>query len=224
MLVKSASSLEWGENLAIESGIGSQRLERVSQYSRLRHLVIIFRFRNPLAARFDEAPGHTAKGVEVKGKTIKRDADYGGLVKPLLSDETQRREIESLYREKGYTLDSSGVLRDPRGSRVYGDMDLQGVFRWVSGRYVSVDTNDPEFITGVNKAVFFDRWLTKHGAENDFRVVDAASGKLVPGRIPDPDENYLVVEEGKAFAVRTPRSLHEYYRKKGLPWMYGTCY
>ena len=224
MLLHSGSSIEVGTSLAVEAGIGSKRLERISQFSRLRHLLIIFRIRNPLAERFDDKPGYEAKAVEVKCKTIKSDAGYGGLVKPRLSDATQQQEVEKLYREHGYTLDSGGVLRDARGSRVYGDMDLQGVFKSIGGRYRSIDTNDPEFITGINKVVFFDKWLTKHGAENDFRKVDPATGTLVPGRIPDADENYLVIEEGRVFAIRTPRTLHQYYLKKGLPWMYGTCY
>jgi hypothetical protein len=76
----------------------------------------------------------------------------------------------------------------------------------------------------LNIVFHFDRWLQKHGANDNHLKKDPDTGKLVPGRMPDPDENYLVVEKGDAFPIWKTRELHQYYVKKGLPWMYGMCY
>lgn len=206
----------------VHVGLDGARLDKLCRYSRDTRTLFVVRFRNPRAARFDDVPGFAPKSLEVKSKTWKEGGDHGGKVKfrtdSQYMDPSDRQAMEKLY-EKGFSLDVDGILVDPHGKKVYGDLDLQGVFKQGSQGYIPINTNSVSWQVHLNKEVF-GRDLVQHGGENLFRIYDKERKVMVAGRQPDLDEGYLIIEQGKPFLLHSPSDLFNYYKKKGLPWPY----
>jgi hypothetical protein len=121
----------------------------------------------------------------------------------------------------GWYLDKDGVLRDEKKRAVFGDYDLQGVYK---GNEL-LDTNDSKegkkLRRQLNQALDPDRkkkedWLIQHGANDNYRK---KGGKM--GREPGKKENFLVFEPGgDTLQIKTPKKLKDYYGKKGFAWDY----
>jgi len=181
---------------------------------------IIIRASNPESLKwhngtYDGLPC-VAKPVTVKHKTAKPPDPHAGLVK---------YEAGADPPPKGFRWDENGVMRDPNGSAVHGDYDLQGVYR--SDR-TGVNTNDEAFTRKLNLEVCPEHPQFKHGANDDYWPILDKEGKPTtitggdrPGRNPEADESFLVVEpNGTAKRIDGTHNLQRYYEDVGIDWPY----
>lgn len=147
------------------------------------------------------------KPLEVKAKTAKPKDPHAGLVK---------KQTPGQKAPDGYEWDKNDVLVDKKsGQAVHGDYDLQHVSTADGKR---VKTNDPKFQRELNDDVCPEHKQFQHGANDDYRVPEK-SGR--PGRNPDPDESYLVVEpDGTAKQIDGTHNLQKYYKQNKMDWPY----
>jgi RHS repeat-associated protein len=192
--------------LARDVGMDPRVLENLRKRAKKRGETIIVRSSNQESLKWHkkkyDGQKCKPKPIGVKAKTAKPPDPHAGLVKAKPPP------------PPGHTIDNNGVLRDRDGSAMYGDHDLQGVYKNGKGQ----PTNDPGFQRNMNKDM--NRGLDKqerskmvqHGANDDHR--NPETGK--PERQPGKKEKYLVVEpDGTAKKINSTEELNDYYKRNG---------
>ena len=217
------------KGISASVGMDPKHVKKLQERAARRGERIIVRGSNPESlkwhkGKFDNKPC-VAKPVDCKLKTAKPPDPHAGLVKKQGPDDVA---------PDGYRFDEDGVLRkQPGDNAVHGDYDLQHVSK---GDGTKVDTNDPHFQRELNKEVCPEHQQFKHGANDDYKPNRDADGNLqtqddgwspdlgggeTPGRAPDPDESYLVVEpNGTAKQVDGTDNLKQYYDDNNMEWPY----
>jgi hypothetical protein len=191
-----------GDFEAAAKGIDATHLENMRLRAEKTGEVFIVRDPNPASLQYHgkltpEWGKYLPKPMSIKLKTAKSGPNEGMVVK-----------------------EDGTPFVDSNGNRYYSDYDLQGSYKpKEGGGYESSPTNDPAWREEFNRDVAPERTAAdekpvQHGA-NDNYVKD---GK--PGRQPDPDERYSVIDNGKVRRVNSTKELQDVYKEKGIPWPY----
>ncbi|GAB4319013.1 MAG: hypothetical protein Kow0074_08560 [Candidatus Zixiibacteriota bacterium] len=184
--------------------------------------IYVIRDSNPASAQYHGQPGHVPKPLDCKLKTAK-DGPNAGLVtdNQNWADPGVKKNWEKLQSD-GWRFDDNGVLRDPKGNKVHGDYDLQGVYdKWDDGSVTPVKTNDPAFQSQVNEGMNGGNPpMFQHGANDDYWPNGREPGKE-PGRYPDNDEQYTWIDPDGSKHVGSTEDLKKAYEDAGIEWPYG---
>ena len=113
--------------------------------------------------------------------------------------------------------DENGVLRDKNGNAFHGDYDMQGMYDMNGKPPKAHPTNDPNYQKQLNDDVCPDNkdGMFQHGANDDYKP----DGNT-PGRNPDPNEKFLVVDENGNTSTKNVSELKDLYDEKGIEWPY----
>ncbi len=213
------------DDIAAGVGMNPKHVKKLQQRAARRGERIIVRASNPESLKWHKKPYKgkkcVSKPVTIKHKTAK-DGPHAGLVTKKANTKPTG-EVDPL--PDGYKWDEDGVLVNKHGNAVHGDYDLQHVSE---GGGKPINTNDPDFQRDLNKEVCPEHHQVNHGANDDYRPQKDADGNVTsieggdaPGRNPDPDESYLVVEpNGTAKQVDGTDNLQQYYGDNGMDWPY----
>lgn len=215
------------KDLSANVGMDPKHVKNLQERAARRGERIIVRGSNPESLKWQKQPYNgkkcVSKPVTVKHKTAK-DGPHAGLVTKDANVDPKTGKTPD--PPPGYKWDENGVMvKEPHGNAVHGDYDLQHVSE---GSGKPVDTNDPDFRRDLNKEVCPEHHQFNHGANDDYRPVKDADGNVTdisggdkPGRNPDPDESYLVVEpNGTAKQIDGTDNLQKYYEDNGMDWPY----
>ena len=238
---------EAAEAVAAKGGMDSGHLKNLQQHCKDNNRVVVMRAGNEASVPHIRDPGGTPKPKECKLNTAKSGDNAGKVTtgqsltdegaskwKPKEEGGKGYKENYDDLKDKGWTTDN-GVVKDADGNYVHGDYDMQGVYdknpdnsvsspKKADGTEYPGGTNDPEFQKDMNDALNDpanydgpDKDMVQHGANDDFKNPDGS-----PGRTPEPDENYVVVDEnGDAQIIEGTDNLQQYYDDNNIePWPY----
>jgi RHS repeat-associated protein len=233
---------EAAEALAAKGGMDPGHLKNLQKHCADNNRMVIMRAGNDASVPHIRDPNGVPKPKECKLNTAK-NGDNAGKVTTDQSPEKWKPKSEGGegYQENLDQLKKDdwkvedGVVKDPKGNFVHGDYDMQGVYdknpdgtygppKKSDGTPYEKGTNDPDFQDDMNRSLNdpenYDgpkKDMVQHGANDDFKP----DGKT-PGRNPEPDENYIVVDEnGNAELIEGSKNLEEFYGKnEGLDWPY----
>lgn len=223
---------------AKRTGMETKHVEALGDVAGENKQIIVLRESNPEGVKWHGKDGFRAKPHDVEQlKTAKTGDNAGLVVEPENPTPKQQAEILKLVGDgteehpgQGWSFEESGprkgCLKDPDGNYVYGDYDMQGVYKQAgtdrrAGQgdkpiYEQVDTNDPSFIRKMNEGVSPEGDMFEHGANDNYRNPDGSMG-----RQPGPNEKYLVAEpDGTTRVIESTADLQTYYEEKGIPWPY----
>lgn len=115
------------------------------------------------------------------------------------------------------------------GKLIHADYDLQGVYRRRDdGAFAKVEMGDAAdhpkgatFLDLINAELFPGHSMVMHG-DNDTYVKVTREGELERGRLPEPDERFLICEpDGKISVAEGVKSLNDYYDGHRIYWPYA---
>jgi len=229
------------------TGIADKHADGLAKYAKENGLTIIVRTTNKKSLPYQQMDRkkYRPKPLALSALKTQKGGKYAGLIvnpdwKALIAAEDTAKtekavdaEIKKLQRDCktvksedrkksfcGWYLDNKGVLRDEKKRAVYGDYDLQGVYKGTK----LLDTNDTNegkaLRLELNKAMDPDRkkredWLIQHGANDNYRK----KGKM--GREPDMKEDFVVFDSnGDTVKIRNLKALKAYYEAQGIAWPY----
>jgi hypothetical protein len=229
------------------TGIADEHADGLAKFADDNDLTIIIRTTNPKSLRYqdEDKSKYRPKPLTLSAIKTQPTGKYAGLiVKPdwsrLIQEEDPSKkkkdvddEVKKLQRDCkkvksedrgrafcGWYLDNKGVVRDEKKRAVFGDYDMQGVYK---GKEL-VDTNDSKqgkaLRQKLNEAMDKsrtkrDEWLIQHGANDNYRK----KGKM--GREPEMDEDFMVFNpDGRKEYIADLAALKKYYDNKGFPWPY----
>jgi RHS repeat-associated protein len=190
------------------SGMDPKHVKNLQEHCAKTKTMAVIRHSNP-----QSLPHHgkaRPKPVDVKQKTAKSGPN-AGLVTGKADDLTPSQKAA------GYKYDEQGVLRDKDGNAIHGDYDMQGMYDMNKQPPEPLPTNDPKFQQDLNDTVCPENkdGMFQHGAQDDYKKPDGS-----PGRTPDKDEKFLVVDENGNTSTKNVDELKQLYDEKGIPWPY----
>ena len=190
------------------SGMDSKHAKNLQEHCKNNKTMAVIRHSNP-----DSLPHHgkaKPKPVEVKQKTAKSGPNKGLVV-------GDPKDLTPKQKAAGMKYDENGVLRDKNGNAFHGDYDMQGMYDMKKTPPEAHPTNDPNYQKQLNDDVCPDNkdGMFQHGANDDFKP----DGKT-PGRNPEPNEKFLVVDENGNTSTKNVSELKELYDEKGIEWPY----
>lgn len=204
--------------------------------------IVIARKRSSIALKFEGKPGYAPKPMNVKLKSKKTGPNKGLVCYPTedeLVDIARREGAESAakirknaeeLKKQGFKFDSDGLLIDPRGNKIYSDVDYMGIYNVPKGREATAwggrlaDNDDPFFIDWVNKLFHGKGPAKQHGNQDRLaKQLESAADdvNLKPGRMPDADE----LRDPEGFLLIGPdgiprnvgyQELCEWYQRYGI--------
>lgn len=214
----------------VASGMDPTHLKNLQDLCRYEKKIVVMRTTNPAALAHHGKPNIRAKPKEVKLKSAKEGPNAGLVTKDAndfskMKKITEKQKLELMENEKklldsGHYYDEQGVLRDRQGNAYHSDYDMQGVYSTQPPPPHSVNTNEKTFINKMNREVCpeNERGLLKHGANDNFKD---PNDPTKPGRYPDEDELFTVVDENGNVSTKNLEELKNFYDKAGIkPWPY----
>src|ERR1043166_483835 len=139
------------DEAAWESGWNSDVLRRLGQLSQNQKIVRIYRARKRGAVKYEGKPGYRSKPMDVQLKS-QAAGPYEGLV--MLPEDINLLPSDSATKvrgllDKGYKLERTNqndglmYLIDPKGNKIYSDIDPMGSYRQVESGGVVRTGGDP---------------------------------------------------------------------------------
>lgn len=218
------------------AGMPTKDVRNLQKFCRDNNTIAVMRHSNPDSVPHQMAPDALPKPHAVYDLKTAKSGPNKGLVTNgqggfdpntnKFSDPKAQKNWEEL-EASGHKFDDQGVLRDKYGNAYHGDYDMQGVYKVdKDGKPVTdpnhpdhIDTNDPNFHDKMNDKVTPGREMIQHGANDQF--IDPNTG--MPGRNPNPNEKFLVVDQhGNTQTINSTKELEQYYNKNDIPWPYPT--
>ncbi len=234
---------EAAEAVAAKAGMDPGHLKNLQKHCDDNNRMVVMRAGNDASVPHIRNPNGVPKPVDCKLNTAKSGDNAGRVTTGQSSNKWKpkseggsgyKKNLDDLKADDPPWKVDDGVVRDSDGNFVHGDYDMQGAYDKKSdgsygapkksdGTPYEKGTNDPEFQREMNDSLNDptnydgpEKDMVQHGANDDFRP-DGTN----PGRTPEPDENYLVVDEnGNAQLIEGTDNLEQFYGEKGIEWPY----
>jgi hypothetical protein len=204
--------------------------------------IVVARKRSSIALKFEGKAGYAPKPMNVKLKSKKTGPNKGLVCYPTedeLADIARREGKESAdkirknaeeLKKQGFKFDDDGLLIDPRGNKIYSDVDYMGIYNVPKGREATAwggrlaDNDDPFFIDWVNKLFHGKAPAKQHGNQDRLaKQLESAADdvNLKPGRMPDADElrdpeGFLLIGPDGIPRNVSYQQLCEWYQRYGI--------
>ncbi|MEP7365163.1 MAG: hypothetical protein ABI972_18070 [Acidobacteriota bacterium] len=232
-------------HVAEKAGWSTADLSRACEWCKYTQppKMVVARKRSSIALKFEGKAGYAPKSMQVKLKSKKTGPNKGLVCFPTeeelvdvarregqKSADKIRKNAEDL-KKMGYKFDGDGLLIDPRGNKIYSDVDYMGIYNIPEGRTATAwggrlaDNDDPFFIDWVNSLFHGKGPAKQHGNQDRLAMeLEGAADDLnkVPGRMPDADE----LQDLEGFLLIGPdgiprnvgwTELCDWYKRYGIP-------
>jgi RHS repeat-associated protein len=195
------------------AGMDPEYLNDLRQHAFDSQELMVVRDTKPNGLFYHEDPDCVPKPHDC---LLKTDPDTGLVMQQDYEPGSPQAANEQELLANKWKYDDNGVLLNPEGKAVYGDHDLQGVYKVdENGNYVKrVNTNDENWQNNLNEQTGPPP-MTQHGANDNW--IDDDGNRRNPGA----DEGFTVIEpDGTVTRLGSTAELEAFYAERGIPWPY----